>query len=258
MDKISAVVVSYNEAHLLDACLKSIEFCDEIIVVDLESEDNTKEIAAKYNAKYIWHNRVPVVEIIHTWIQDKVENEWMLITDPDEVCSASLAKDLKQIIPNLPNNIGSIQVPWRYYFGNKMLKGTQWGGVQGRVFVVNTNRFYFTDEVHRGRHLKKGMEMYRIKYNGHNHLHHYWMQNKQQLRDKHRRYLKQEGVSMHKSGKSAKLYRIPYTYLSAFYHSWFQRKGWKDGLTGLYLSFFWAWYSAAAEYALYKYQKTTG
>ena len=43
--KISAVVNTYNEEKNIDACLKSLNFVDEIVVVDMESQDKPKKIA---------------------------------------------------------------------------------------------------------------------------------------------------------------------------------------------------------------------
>ncbi|AOW19499.1 glycosyltransferase [Urechidicola croceus] len=250
---ISAVVVSHNEGHLLDACLKSILFCDEIIVVDLESTDNTKEIAEKYEAKYIYHQKVPVVEIIHTWIQDKTKYDWILITDPDEVCSNDLSKELLEILPSVPLDIGLIDVPWKFYFGNHLLKGTQWGGVQRRVFLVNKNRFIFTKEVHRGRHLKKGYKPYIVKNKGNNFVHHFWMQNLRQLTAKHKRYLNREAESRYNSGERSTIKQILKTPLNEFYSSFWIKNGFKDGFTGFFLSLFWAWYETKAKLKLYIY-----
>lgn len=252
---ISAVVVSHNEGHLLDACLSSLGFCEEIIVVDLESTDNTREVAEKYNANYIWHERVPVVEIIHAWIQDKTKFDWILITDPDEVCSSSLAIELVELVKTLPDDIGAINVPWRFYYKDHLLKGTQWGGIQKRVFIVNRNRFYFTEEVHRGRHLKSGMKNHFVKFHVDNFVHHYWMTSRKQLVQKHKRYLKKEGQSQYENGSRTDILKVLMVCFKEFYNSFFTKKGWRDGLTGVYLSFFWGWYNFRAKYELWKYQK---
>lgn len=252
---ISAIVVSHNEGYLLEACLRSIQFCDEIILVDLESTDNTRDIALKYGAKYIWHKKVPLVEILHTKFQLQTKHDWILITDPDEVCSKELANDIVKILPKLPNDIGAIKVPWQFYFGKKPLLGTQWGGIQSRIFLLNKMRAYFSSEVHRGRHLKEGMKVFHIKFNGKNNLHHYWMQTKSQLLEKHRRYIKNEGESRYKRGLRTTPVTILINGLKALFGSYVTKQGWKDGFIGLYLSLFWSWYIFHSEFELFKYQK---
>ena len=48
MNKISAVIMAFNEEKNIERCLKSLAFVDEIIVVDNSSLDKTVEIAKKY------------------------------------------------------------------------------------------------------------------------------------------------------------------------------------------------------------------
>lgn len=253
---ISAVVVSCNEGHILDNCLKSISFCDEIIVVDLESTDNTKEIADKYATKYIYHKKVPIVEKIHAWIKDKAKYDWILITDPDEICSPTLSQEILNIIPSISNKVGVIHVPIKYYFGKHLLHGTQWGGFQSRAYLVNKNRVYFSEEVHRGRHLKEGYEGLEIKEKDGNFVHHFWMQNIKQLVSKHQRYLIEEGKSRYNNGYRCTFIKLLKTPFKEFYCSFIQKKGFKDRATGLFLSLFWAWYETKAQFELYKYSKT--
>ena len=252
---ISAVVVSHNEGYILDKCLESLFFCDEIIVVDLESTDNTREISEKYEAKYIYHKKVAVVEIIHTWIQDKTKHDWILITDPDEVCSSILAQEIIELLPKVSDKVGLIDIPMRYYFGKHLLKGTLWGRIQRRVYIINRNKFFFTDSVHRGRHLKEGYKSEIIKFKKDNFVHHYWMQNIKQLVSKHRRYLITEGVSRYNSGQKCNFGELITSPFREFYSSLIIKNGYKDGFIGIFLSLFWAWYETNAKLKLYTYQK---
>ncbi len=251
---ISAVIVSFNEGHILGNCLSSLHFCDELIVIDLESEDNTEEVAKKFGARYIKHKRVPVVEQIHTWIQDKVKNDWLIISDPDEVCSKELANEIIKFTSEPRQNVGAVSVPMRNYFKKRVLTGTQWGGILSRIFLVNLKGFYFTDDVHRGRHLKNGFKLHEINYDGKNFLHHYWMQNNKQLIEKHLRYLKNEGSSRYNKGDRTSYKHIVKTVYHSFKDSYIKKRGYREGLTGLYLSTFWMWYSTMAQISLLKTQ----
>ena len=69
---ISALVVGLNESKYLDKCLQSIHFCDEILYYDLESNDNSIEIAKKYTDIVITHPKVPIAE----FIQEKVYKKY--------------------------------------------------------------------------------------------------------------------------------------------------------------------------------------
>ena len=53
-EKLSVLIITFNEERNLDRCLASVQkVADEIVVVDSFSKDKTKEIALKYNARFI-------------------------------------------------------------------------------------------------------------------------------------------------------------------------------------------------------------
>ncbi len=255
---ISAVVITYNEERYLERCLKSIDFCEEIIVIDLGSTDKSKEIAVNCGAKLFEHDRVPIVEIIHSKIGEFVKNEWVLITDPDEVTDPSLATE---IINNfntrikIDDKIAAVNVPWLFYFKRVRLIGTVWGGVKNRIFLVNTNKFEFTNAVHTGRKIKKGFDSFQIEFKVTNAVHHYWMSSYKQLKEKHIRYIKQEGKTRYDRGKRTSIITILKTPYCSFKQCFFNTKGYKDGFNGLFLSFFWMWYCFSSEVSLYRYQR---
>ena len=49
--QLSAIIITKNEEKMIDACLESLMFCDEIIVIDSGSIDDTKKICEKYTDK---------------------------------------------------------------------------------------------------------------------------------------------------------------------------------------------------------------
>ncbi|MEY4293058.1 MAG: hypothetical protein RIQ61_1456 [Bacteroidota bacterium] len=254
---ITAVIVSYNEANLLDSCLKQLDFCNEIIVFDLQSTDDTQEVALKYGAKIIEHEKIPVVEIIHAKLSNYIMSDWILITDPDEILRIELKTELLELLSDKEKlkDIGAISVPWRFHFKNKLLKGTRWGGINYRFYIVHKKRFTFSNEVHRGRDIINGFESYKIKYSKHNYVEHYWMQSYKQLLEKHIRYIKKEGESRYNNGQRTSLKKITSIPFRAFKYSFISRKGYLDYFTGFFLSLFWAWYETMSNKSLYDYQR---
>lgn len=255
---ISAFIVSKNEGHLLENCIRSVLFCDELIVVDLKSSDNTIEIATKYKATILSIEPLPVVEMIHQKYISKAKNNWVLITDPDEVTSSELAKDIQENFSffNNSSKIGVVDVPLIYYFKSHRLKGTSWGGVKMRAYLVHKGRYMFTPNVHNGRFLKEGFVKHTIEYRGENHIHHYWMQGFKQIFQKHFRYLKNEGKSRFDQGFRTSFLTIIQIPFYHFFNSYFKARGFKDGFIGVFLSLFRAWYFTAANIELYKFQKS--
>ena len=51
-EKLTVIVPTYNEEKNIEACLKSLTFADEIIVVDSFSTDKTKDIALKFTDNF--------------------------------------------------------------------------------------------------------------------------------------------------------------------------------------------------------------
>jgi len=253
---ISVLLAGCNEATLLSACLKSVSFCDDINYVDLESSDNSIEIASRFGANIIKHKRVPVVEIIRAEYFRKLKNEWILVFDPDEVFDEALVADIRNLFTEgISTDVAGVNFPWIFYFKEHRLKGTPWGGARRRVFLMHRDRCVLTDQVHNGRIVNESFQDTSVEYKGNNIVHHYWMSGYAPLIEKHRRYLKLEPETRFGLGQRATLKTVLKTPISAFRYAYFSRLGYKDGCVGLFLSLFWMWYQSRVEYGLYFYQK---
>jgi glycosyltransferase involved in cell wall biosynthesis len=106
-NKLSVVLATRNEEENIAKCLAAITgIADEIIVFDEKSSDKTVAIAKKYGAKvYI----VPHNANFHITKQkaiDKAGGDWILQLDADEVVTAALAKEIKEIIVMPQEDIG--------------------------------------------------------------------------------------------------------------------------------------------------------
>lgn len=252
---ISAIVVGLNESALLQKCLQSISFCREIHYFDLGSVDNSVEIAALNASTIHSHERVPAVEYIHAEYAKKTRYKWVLILDPDEVLDISLVRKLQDLFEQgIEGDVAAIKVPCRFYYKNKSLKGTPWGGANTRILLAHTDRFIFTENVHQGRMPLPGFKVIQIGETNEC-SHHYWMRDFKGLYEKHKRYLQKEGLSRYKNGARTSIVKVLFIPLKQFYFSFFTKKGYKDGITGLLLSTFWSWYQTAASIKLYKIQK---
>lgn len=253
---ISAIVVGYNEAPLLKACLNSISFCDEILYFDLGSTDNSIEIAQLLKANVIYHEKVPGCEWIHSKYYQSTKYDWVLIIDPDETINESLMKEIILLFSGdqINHEIASIEVPEIYYFKNYKLSGTPWGIDKSRILIVNKHRFEFLPIVHMGRKIKDGFRPLIIKFNGSNYINHYWMSSYGQLFEKHKRYLLNEGKARFKNGEVVSFEKILITPFKQFVVSFILMKGYRDWFIGFFLSLFWAWYQTSALIELYKVQ----
>ena len=95
--ELSAVLITRNAAGQLDACLASLGFCAEIVIVDSGSTDATRELAQKYNARVIdkdWLGFGPQKQ----FAVDQARHVWVLCLDADERVSQQLAESIAQAL----------------------------------------------------------------------------------------------------------------------------------------------------------------
>lgn len=256
---ISAMVVGYNEGVLLNQCFQSIEFCDEIFYTDLGSTDNSKSIAAKFTDNILERDRahVPSCEMVQAEVVHLLKNDWVLFIDPDEKVDAALADEIQKVFYSISvsKEIGAVMVPWQFYFKKHSLKGTVWGGKNKKYFIVNRQRFSFLPIIHYGRKLNAGFVTKELgDTNKLQVLHHYWMNSYKVFFRKHFRYLKNEALDQfnfgRRVGKKAALL-MPF---KSFWESFWLRKGYLDGVTGFFLSLFWAFYTSKIAWGIVRLQ----
>jgi len=96
--KISAVILTKNEEGNLDRCLKSVSFCDEIVIIDDFSSDKTVEIAKRYKAKVCKRELNNDFSNQRQFAFNKASGEWLLFIDADEEVSLELKKDIKNVL----------------------------------------------------------------------------------------------------------------------------------------------------------------
>jgi glycosyltransferase involved in cell wall biosynthesis len=92
---LSAVLITKNAGGRLDACLTSLSFCDEIVIVDSGSEDCTVEVAQRFNARVIQHDWMGFGRQ-KQFAVDQANNDWVLCVDADERVSPQLASSISR------------------------------------------------------------------------------------------------------------------------------------------------------------------
>ncbi|MEX0649613.1 MAG: glycosyltransferase family 2 protein [Candidatus Andersenbacteria bacterium] len=96
---ISAVIITKNEEDNIERCITSVQFADEVIVVDAESKDDTAAIAKKMGARTFvrpWPGYGPQ----KNFGAAQATSEWLLFLDADEEVSPKLADEIRGVITN--------------------------------------------------------------------------------------------------------------------------------------------------------------
>ncbi len=90
---ISVVILTHNSSDMLEDCLKSLSgFSDEIILIDSNSEDNTKEIGKKYKAKIVDHNLSSFSEQRNIGLEE-ARGDFIFYIDADERLTEEFKKE---------------------------------------------------------------------------------------------------------------------------------------------------------------------
>src|ERR1700722_16537131 len=112
-EKLSAFVITYNRAELLETCLRAVSFADELIVVDKSSTDRSAEVASRYADRVEVVPWSPTVEETRAFAASLCRHEWVLFLDDDEVLSAETGPWLRHALPEADAEI--LAIPLRHY-----------------------------------------------------------------------------------------------------------------------------------------------
>ena len=139
--KISAVIITKNEEHTIARCLKSLEWCDEIVILDSFSTDNTKLIATTYSPKVKFFASQfkgygPQKQLAVSY----ATNDWILSIDADEEISFALANEIQFCLQqNSDENIAYKTPRTLVFMGHKM----RFSGETKRPILRLFNRLQF-------------------------------------------------------------------------------------------------------------------
>jgi glycosyltransferase involved in cell wall biosynthesis len=121
---ITCVILTKNEEKAIGDCLDSVDFCEQIIVVDSNSTDMTSKIVRNFGSELIhftWNGRYPKKK---QWAlqHPQVRNDWILLLDADERVSVQLKSEIVSLFQNGSIAHGAFDVEIAYQFTGKMLR----------------------------------------------------------------------------------------------------------------------------------------
>ena len=115
-NNISVVINTYNASKYLAQVLEMAKSFDEIVVCDMESTDNTVEIANSYGAKVVTFPKAnhKSAEPARTFAIQSASSDWVLVVDADELIPQALHDYLYDFIKN-PGDIRGLYIPRKNY-----------------------------------------------------------------------------------------------------------------------------------------------
>jgi glycosyltransferase involved in cell wall biosynthesis len=120
---VSAMIFTLNEAVHLPSCLAALAWCDDVIVVDSYSTDETEAICGAAGARF-FQNRFTGFGDQRNWALDHTapKHEWVLILDADERVTPELVAEFKARIPVVSGDISAYRVRRRFHMWGRWLK----------------------------------------------------------------------------------------------------------------------------------------
>lgn len=231
MASLSLVVITRNEEDNLGACLDSVPFADEIVIVDDESTDRTREIAAARGARVI----VRPLERFGTQKQFAIEQargDWLLVLDADERVSPELAEEIRRALRRDDPARDGYKLRRRTWIDGTPVECTSWYKCAHlRLFRRGAAR-YVPRRVHEYPVLRRPDRCGRLRAP----LEHYTWQDAARYGEKFRRYARLAALDWHDAGRRCNLLTAPWYFLcvpaAAFLREWLVYRGYRTGRLG--------------------------
>jgi glycosyltransferase involved in cell wall biosynthesis len=250
MTRISVLINTCNEAHLLEDSVRSVRaLADEIIVCDMQSSDGTAELAGELGCTLIRHPRMPAPEPeARIAAINAATGQWLLIFDPDMRITPETARRLREIAENDEADMVDFYCI-NYYFGRccphghasqpvfrKFFKKTAF---QARSLNIQT---FWHDSLN-GRSLQLGRE------HGILHLGYATVADCVETLT---RYASREADQARELGKKPSIRRMLWRPVKRFMGNYIWRRGFLDGMPGLIVMLAVSWYLFLTEALLWQ------
>ena len=223
INKLSVIIITKNEAENIRACLESVAWADEIVVVDSGSTDATVKICNELGAKVQVHDW-PGFGMQKNRALSYATHEWVLSIDADERVTPELQAQLVNAMESESKQ--GFYVPRLSQFCGKFIRHSGWyPDYVLRLFKKSAGRF--SDDMVHERVILKGSTG-RLS----SPLLHYSYLNQADVQRKTEQYALAGAMQMLKNGKTATIADAPLRAGWAFIRTYVVRLGFLDGIAG--------------------------
>ena len=155
MQKISAYILTYNEAEKIEAAVSSVLWADEVVVIDSFSVDRTAEIATSLGARVVEVPFNGFGELRNRAIE-ACKYDWLFSLDADERCTEEVRDEILGLMAGSPPHDVYL-VPRRSYMMGRWIRGSGWypNFRQPQLFRKGSMR-YTLEPVHEGYEVLSG------------------------------------------------------------------------------------------------------
>ncbi|WP_312195749.1 glycosyltransferase family 2 protein [Epilithonimonas vandammei] len=230
-EKISGLIITFNEEKNMREVLECFDFCDEIIVVDSFSTDKTIEIASTFPKVKTIQNKFEDFTKQRNIALDAAKNDWVLFLDGDERITSELQEEILKTVKD--SNAKDAYYFYRTFFLGK--KKINFSGTQNdknfRLFRKSKARYSENKKVHETLEVNGTVGILKHK------LLHYSFENYDQFKNKMLSYGRLKGQELHLKGKKYSFLAQWGKVIFKFFKTYFLKLGILDGANGLKISY---------------------
>jgi glycosyltransferase involved in cell wall biosynthesis len=248
--KISATIITLNEESNIESACKSLDWADEIVVVDSGSSDRTREIARAAGAQ-VFHRDWTGFADQKQFASEQTVNDWVFSLDADEVVSDELRNEILALKELETSAFDCYRVPRRSFYMGRWIRFSGWyPDLQLRLFRKSKAR-WMGEFVHESVQPDGTARLGTLR----NDILHYSVAD---INEHHRmigeRYAPLSAKKMFHSGKRTSLFGIAIAGPAAFIRSFLLKQGFRDGVAGVAIAGFAAHNSFLKHLMLYELQ----
>ena len=239
---VSAIIVCFNEEKNIDACLRALSWCDEIIVVDSFSTDRTVEICRRHTDRVIqkaWAGYRDQKAFAHS----QATKDWVLLIDADERVTPELRQEIGQALLSDRDEYCGYALPrLTFYLRRWWWRGGWYPDYTIRLFRRDRATWAGTDP-----HEKVVVEgkVRRLR----NPLHHFTYRNIEDHVQRINRFTSVSSQELRNANGQWRLADALFRPAGRFVRSYFLQRGFMEGFAGFYIAV------TAAMYVFLKYAK---
>jgi glycosyltransferase involved in cell wall biosynthesis len=225
---VTAVIAAHDESANIEACVASVEWAREVIVVENDSLDDTIDRARGAGATVISPKFTTIGAARNHGIE-RAKTEWIFVLDADERCTAELADEISRVVTH-PGGATAFRVPRRNYFLGREIRYGGWSSDKP-IRLFRRELRYNANLVHEHVDVTKGA-VGEVK----NMLLHYTYISLDQYFEKFDRYSRwwaEQNFARGRRGTAAAVFFKP---PARFVSMYFLKGGFQDGAHGLVLA----------------------
>jgi glycosyltransferase involved in cell wall biosynthesis len=225
---VSVTVITRNEAAHIEACLASVAWADERLVVDSQSTDGTADLARAAGARVIVREW-PGYAAQKNFAAAQAAHDWILSLDADERVTAELADEIRRALAD-PTGVAGYRVPRTTWHFGRWIRTTDWyPDYQLRLYDRRRGE-WLPKRVHESVSVRGPIGQLSHP------LQHYAYRSVSHHVETMNRYTTLAADEMAASGRTAGWFDLVVHPPAAFVRNYVLKQGFRDGLVGLVIS----------------------